>query len=601
VRTSRAAGTGIGSGAGLARLLRPKLLSKINRARTDEGRVIKTLVLGAVGLLFWGLIFGVIFRMLLYFRGTQGIGDLLSTKLLGLALLTFLMILLLSNVITALSTFFLSRDLELLVAAPVDGVKLYGSRLAETLVDSSWMVALLAVPLLAAYGVVYGGGVGFYLLAVGTLIPYLVIPAVAGTAFTLVLVNVFPARRTRDLLALIGLFAAAGVVALFRFLRPERLVRPDEFRDLVDFMAVLRTPTSTWLPSEWASNAMMTWLDGRFDPFPFVFLWSTAAALVVLGAWLHQRFYAKGFTRAQEGAERKEGRTRSRLLDRLLAGAGVRTRQLVTKEIRVFFRDTTQWSQLILLGVLVVVYVYNIQVLPLTGDDDISFFLVNVVSFLNLGLAGFVVAAIAARFVFPAMSVEGRLMWLLRSSPTDVKTLFWSKYWVGTIPLLVVAVPLIVITNWFLDVSPFIFALSTGTIVVATLTITALALGFGALYPNFETENIAEIPTSFGGLLFMMAAVTYLAGVVILEAWPVYLFLSSRIEAAREMAEGSVGGIAGGAVGGGAASGAAAAAVGLPDLWPLLLGLAGALALSAAGIVLPLRAGVRKVRELEVS
>ena len=43
-----------------------------------------------------------------------------------------------------------------------------------------------------------------------------------------------------------------------------------------------------------------------------------------------------------------------------------------------------------------------------------------------------------------------------------------------------------------------------------------------------DTENVAEIPTSFGGLLFMMAAVIYLGGVVVLEAWPVYLFLDSR-------------------------------------------------------------------------
>ena len=62
-----------------------------------------------------------------------------------------------------------------------------------------------------------------------------------------------------------------------------------------------------------------------------------------------------------------------------------------------------------------------------------------------------------------------------------------------------------------------------------TFALTALALGFGALFPNFETENAAEIPTSFGGLLFMMAAVLYLAGVVVLEAWPVYFFLQGRM------------------------------------------------------------------------
>ena len=238
--------------AGVLWLLGPKVRSKLNRNKTDEGRRFKWGLLGIVGLFFWTFIFGIIFRMLLYFRGTQGIGDLLAAKLLGLALLTFLMILLLPNVITALSTFFLSQDMELLVAAPVDSVKLYGARLTETIVDSSWMVALLAIPLLAAYGVVYGASWPFYGLAVVTIVPYLVLPAVFGSVFTLMLVNVFPARRTRDLLALIGLFAAAGVVMLFRFLRPERLVRPEEFRDLVDFMAVLRTPTSAWLPNEWA-------------------------------------------------------------------------------------------------------------------------------------------------------------------------------------------------------------------------------------------------------------------------------------------------------------------------------------------------------------
>jgi ABC-2 type transport system permease protein len=551
--------------------VRPKLRSKINRARTDESRLFKSLLLGFVGMFFWAFIFMVIFRMLLYFRGTQGIGDLLAGKLLGLAFLTFFSILLLSNVITALSTFFLSDDLELLMAAPVDPVKVYGARLFETIVDSSWMVALMAVPLLTAYGVIYSAGPVYYLLAILTTVAFLVVPAVIGTGITLFLVNVFPARRARDLLALMGLFAAAGVVALFRFLRPERLVRPEDFRSLVDFVAVLRTPTSAWLPNEWAADALMSWLGGVFDPFPFFFLWSTAAAFVVLGAWVHVSHYGRGFTRAQEGADRRAGARRMRWVDVLLSRASPRTHELVSKELKVFFRDSTQWSQLILLAVLVVVYVYNIRVLPLYTGEQVSFFLINLVSFLNLGLAGFVVAAIAARFVFPAMSLEGRMLWLLRSSPLDVRRLFWTKYWVGTVPLLAVAMPLIVFTNFALKASPFILALTTVTMIGVTCALTALALGFGALYPNFDTENAAEIPTSFGGLLFMMAAVLYLAGVVVLEAWPVYLFLQARL-----------GGV--GAVG----------------TMPLVLGLSGAALLTLAAVVVPLEVGVRRVEKLEL-
>jgi ABC-2 type transport system permease protein len=555
---------------GLIWLVRPKVRSKINRAKTDESRVFKTLLLGFVGLFFWTFTFAVIYRMLLYFRGTQGIGDLLAGKLLGLAFVTFFMILLLSNVITALSTFFLSDDLELLVAAPIDPVKVYAARLVETIMDSSWMVVLMAVPLLLAYGVIYAAGPVYYLLAAATMAGFVVVPAVIGTGITLLLVNVFPAKRARDLLALMGLFAAAGVVAMFRFLRPERLVRPEDFRDLVDFVAVLRTPTSVWMPSEWAADALMSWLAGFFDPFPFLFLLSTAAAFFVLGAWVHVAHYGRGFTRAQEGADRRAGHRGGRWVERLVPGASARTRELVAKEVRVFFRDSTQWSQLILLGVLVVVYVYNIRVLPLYTGEQVSFFLINLVSFLNLGLAGFVVAAIAARFVFPAMSLEGRMLWLLRSSPLDVRALFVTKYWVGTVPLLLVAMPLIVFTNVVLQASAFILILTTVTMIGITFALCALALGFGALYPNFDTENAAEIPTSFGGLLFMMAAVLYLAGVVVLEAWPVYLFLTSRLRGTEV------------------------------SLAPLVLGISGAALLTVAAVVIPLRAGVRRVETLEL-
>jgi len=562
---------GVHPSPGVLWLLGPKVRSKLSRSKTEERSRFKWGMLGFVGLFFWAFIFGIIFRMLLYFRGTQGIGDLLAAKLLGLALLTFLMILLLSNVITALSTFFLSEDMELLVAAPVDSVKLYGARLVETIVNSSWMVALLMVPLLAAYGVVYGASWSFYGVAVVTIIPYLVLPAVAGAAFTLMLVNVFPARRTRDLLALIGLFAAAGVVVLFRFLRPERLVRPEEFRDLVDFMAVLRTPTSPWLPNEWAAESLMSHLTGVFDPFPLALLWSTAAALFVIGAWLHVRLFRTGFTRAQEGAELRKGEVRSTRLERLVPWARPATRQLVSKEIRVFFRDTTQWSQLILLGVLVVVYVYNIKVLPLNTGEELPFYLINLVSFLNLGLAGFVVAAIAARFVFPGMSLEGRMMWLLRSSPLDIRTLFLAKYWVGTIPLLLIALPLIVVTNIILEVSPLILGITTVSMVGVTFAMTALALGLGAIFPNLETTNMAEIPTSFGGLIFMMSAVSYLAVVVILLAWPVNGFLQAQLA-----------GQSGGA-----------------GVVPLALGGVGALLITLACVVVPLRAGIRRVRSLQ--
>jgi ABC-2 type transport system permease protein len=502
------------------------------RRLTETGSFARGLILGIIGLLFWLALFGVMYRILDYFRGTPGFGEVLALKLLSTLLLAFLPILLLSNIITALSSFFLATDLELLAAAPVDGLRVYGARLLETFTHSSWMIVLMLVPVLSAYGVVFDGGLPYIGIAFATVVCFLVIPAAIGTATTQVLVNVFPARRARDILALVGLLGAAAFIAVFRLMRPEQLARPEGFRDLVDFIASLRTPQSIWLPSEWAAQAILTPLgitDRPGDLFPLLLLASTAAVLVVGGAWLHERLFLSGLSRAHEGAERDtSGKSRINA-DRWLAPLPITARSMVVKDIRNFFRDTTQWSQLILLAVLVVVYIYNIKVLPIFSGEDIGFMLTNVVVFLNTGLAGFVLAAIAARLVFPAISLEGRSLWLLRSSPLRMPALVWSKFWVGLIPLLALAVAITVGTNVILRVSGFMAVLSVATIVIMTFTITAMALGFGAVYPKFNSENAADVPTSFGGLLFMMTSTAFIAGIIVLEAWPVYALLQAQL------------------------------------------------------------------------
>src|SRR5687767_6539735 len=119
-----------GGSASFVHLLSPKWRSMRARAvKTNTGAIGRGAVLGVVGIAFWGLIFAVIYRLLAYFRGIPEIGPLLAGKLLGLILVSFFGMLLLSNVISALSTFFLAKDLDQLVAGPVDWLRLYIARL----------------------------------------------------------------------------------------------------------------------------------------------------------------------------------------------------------------------------------------------------------------------------------------------------------------------------------------------------------------------------------------------------------------------------------------------------------------------------------------
>gem|GEM_PF-6853924 len=68
-------------------LLLPKLRGKLHRDREGGTPLIRKVVLGVLGLGFWGLLFVMTTRMLLYFRGVEGLGEVLAARMLGLVLL----------------------------------------------------------------------------------------------------------------------------------------------------------------------------------------------------------------------------------------------------------------------------------------------------------------------------------------------------------------------------------------------------------------------------------------------------------------------------------------------------------------------------------
>ena len=558
-------------------LLRPKWISLKRRLqKPGKGSLFKLLALAGLAAAFWVLTFWAFQRVLLYFRSVELFGDLLASNLMGMILLTFLSILLFSNIISALSTLFLAADLNLFLARPVSFDRLYYARLAETMAHSSWMVLLFGLPVFLAYGWVYQVSFKFYLVLGCALVPFLIIPAALGTLFSIFLMNIFPARRTKDILFLLSLFFAIGLYFLLRFLQPERLVNPEAFAGLVEYVTALNAPSSPFLPSFWASESLLPFYQDHRAPSGFFLglLWSTAGALCVLGSWAFQAHYFDGWTKSQEA--RRARLTQMPFMDALFRFCArplkPRAKALVVKDFKNFFRDTTQWSQLLLLMALVVVYLYNFRVLPLDKSPLPTFFLQNLVSFLNMGLAGFVLAAVSGRFVFPAVSLEGYSFWIIRSSPISPRSFLWSKFWSSLVPLLILAELLIILSNRLLQVTPFMMVLSSVTLFFMTFGIVGLGVGTGALYPRFKVENVAQIASGFGGVFFMILSMVFIGAIVIFEAWPVYTIFMAELNH-RALSFGQWAGI--------------------------VLSFSGVAALNATAVIVPMRLGVKSIAEMD--
>jgi ABC-2 type transport system permease protein len=360
--------------------------------------------------------------------------------------------------------------------------------------------------------------------------PFVVIPIALGSLVTLVLVNVFPARRARDILMLMGLIFAMSLVLLLRFLQPERLLSVESMPEVTDFFATLQSPITPLLPSFWAGEALFAGLQGGTDLLHIGALWTTALASVIVVGWSFERWHFTGFSKAQEA--RKARFAQWRTLDRmaaLLPLSPVR-RHLLVKDLKVFLRDVSQWSQLLLLLALMMVYLYNFRVLDLEHIPYMSGFLKNIYAFLNLAMAGFVMSTVTVRFVFPSVSAEGAAFWIIRTAPIKLRDFLWSKFWTGLVPVLVMTEILIVAGNQLLGVDPFLKQLSAVAIVFWAFAMVGLATGLGARYPRFAADNATQIAGSYGGVAFMILAVLFILVNIVLLGWPssIYLYAQFR-------------------------------------------------------------------------
>ncbi len=245
-------------------LLRPIFLGFKNRVRGSfRNSPSKLLVTMSILIGFWAMIFFLFQKALYTFRSIGPLGEILDAGLFALLLFVFFGILLFSSLITSLLTFFLSEDLSLILSRPVSQAGLYCARLVETIIYSSWMVLFLCVPVFAAYGWVYRGSasIGFFLITPAAFIPFLIIPAAIGVLITMILVNVFPARSTKDVLILIPIFFAAGLYLFWRFMKMEIPADPLSAAGLVELFKVgMNVSSRPFLPSHWVSESLMPFL-----------------------------------------------------------------------------------------------------------------------------------------------------------------------------------------------------------------------------------------------------------------------------------------------------------------------------------------------------
>lgn len=482
------------------------------------------------------LVLGLVFVMLDHFFFTKLIAAIqekleflapfMLQQLIHTLFLSFFGLLALSSMSSAISGFYMSREIPLLSTSPISPAAFILQRFTLVFFQSSWMILIFGAPPFFAYAGRLGLGWDFIAGWAPVFFLLVIIPVILGSTMGMLLMKLLPASRVNQAVSFISLAVAAMVVMLFRMSRPERLFMDVPTEEVMDFVKAMTVPESPFMPTSWATGAVVSLSTEGFSTAYWDNVMILLAATVftaILFYIVFRLFYRRSLAGVGEGQARKE-RKETTSVERFLGRFHPVTGSYLTKDILLFVRDPSRWTQLFLLAALVALYVYNAYSFPMGG-----MFYRNLVAFLNLAISGFVLSALCVRFVFPSVSLEGQALWITLSSPVSMKRFFMAKYLFAALPLCLVSLILSATTNLVMGVrGPMMFLCSAASLAMA-LALTGLSLGMGAMYPKFDFENEAQIPASPGGVASMILSLGYIGFMVVFLAAPVYRLFAHRM------------------------------------------------------------------------
>ncbi len=499
----------------LPRLFQPWLRSNLNRFFPDRrigGRSLLILGLGAIVCL---VIYLVTLRVLTYFHSQNELGIILSLKILQMAWITIFAMLIFSCMVTSVSTLYLSSDNEIILAAPLKADEIYLMRFVTTSLNTSWMVLIFSLPVFGAYARVFAAGPLFWPLLLLAVPSMAAIASAAAMLATVILVYFFPARRTKDIILYLSLLFGILLYLIFRLMRPEDLVNPDRYGEFIEYFSAISAPAGPWLPAGWSANLLATYLlDRQIDWLLAGLLISTPFVLYFSGQIAMRRWFLAGFSKSQESFG---GHMRFRSTRRF---PGPRA-WIFRKELKYLLRDSSEWSQLFMIGALIVVYLYNFKALPLDRSFMPTEHLTHLIAFANIGLVSFMAASLAARFVYPSLSNERGAFYLISSSPLPLGRFLWYKYLFYLPPFSLLTLILVVASNHLLQIHGPMLWISLFLSLLTTWTTVAMALGFGAYFADFKSENRAAAMGP-GAILFLFCALLYQLFIIGMGFFPIY-------------------------------------------------------------------------------
>lgn len=470
----------------------------------------------------------------------EGLGVVLVDRMLYMFFAFLFVMLIFSNMIIGYSSLYESQETQWMLTLPVRHADVFSWKLAETMVLASWAFLFLCTPLMFAYGRARHVGSTFYIEVFLLLLPFMIIAAALGAMGVLLIARFFRRRAFKWGLCLLAM--VAGFLALAHF----KPIQPDQSQEgaLSELLRSSRVTLKPGLPSYWVASGIIAWGEQshRKGAFFFLVLLSNALMGMLVCVNASGRIFYSGWSRTQSQGDqlpdvprpvRDGAALRVPLIHRLsdlFPGVDPMMRALAIKDIRSFCRDISQWSQFAIFFGLLGLHVVNMRNFAYDWGNELF---AAFVSFLNLGATSMTLATLTTRFIYPQFSLEGKRLWLVGMAPNGLRRVLLEKFWLSSAVSVVITLSLTVGSSWLRNEPQWLAILLGATAVWMSFALSGIAVGTGALFPNFGSgstanrrdDNPAKVVSGFGGTFCFVVSLAYILIVIGVEALPFYFYV----------------------------------------------------------------------------
>jgi ABC-2 type transport system permease protein len=416
--------------------------------------------------------------------------------------------LMLSGAVSGYGNLYQSAETRRLLTWPVPMRDLFYFKTLQTMLMSSWAFFFIIVPFIGSFGVYRQWPLTMVFWAVAYSLPFVMIFSGLGILVMLLfqgllslLSRVLGRWRNRFLWLMAFLALVRMVFGALAYLEQLREQRSEEFVVMVRMVPGLGLASNPLLPNWWMAQGVLGMAagdTGRALLFLTLLVSSVGVlCLVVAGAggWLYPASMQRHLTAASDLATRAS--RLSQAAQWCLSGGGA-VRAYLFKDFLIFLRDPSQWTQFLIFFGLLGLYFFNLGSL---GYDQLDTTWANLISFLNMFSLSAVMSSLSSRFVYPQLSQEGRMLWMVGLAPQSLSKMMMIKFLLAGGSLVAISLSLSAISNGMLNIPEFSQRLTLVLMPSVSLALAGMATGLGAVFMDIEAKTPTQILSGYGGTL----------------------------------------------------------------------------------------------------